>query len=71
MSTLRSLMHTSKSKVSRRPDCNEYYWYYVCSNSKYNSFNRCPNGHSIREDVIDNYVAILVPELVKNEEFMP
>ena len=65
-----SVMHTSKRSASRNKENVGAYWYYTCSNSKYNSHNRCTFGRSIREDVIDPYVGILVAELVKSEEFI-
>lgn len=65
-----SVMHTTKSNASRNPDRKEAYWYYACSKNRYNVANRCTFGRSIREDVIDPYVGILVAELVKSEEFI-
>lgn len=65
-----SVMHTSKSRVSRNPENQDYYWYYTCSKNRYNVPNRCTFSRSIREDVIDPYVGILVAELVKSQEFI-
>lgn len=65
-----SVMHTSKRSASRTPKNEGAYWYYTCSKSRYNSHDRCSFGRSIREDVIDPYVGILVAELVKSEEFI-
>ena len=64
-----SHMNTTKSNITRGEN-KVARWYYVCSKSRYNSHNRCSNGHSIREDIIDEYVGILITEIIKNEDFI-
>lgn len=62
-------MHICKSRVSRDKK-DGYYSYYACRNSRYALGTKCTYRKTIREDILDSYVNILIMELAKSEDFL-
>ena len=63
-------MNMTKSNFKRDPSNRQGSYYYVCYNYKRYKGFKCNYNKTIREDIIDSYIKVLVNELVKTPAFI-